>query len=179
MGKTDPHPLGPTARVRLSGAKPGIATNTSIVDGKQDSLIIVCIHHFHRDDRARRTTVGAVCWVGGDIRRVHLLLSNYHGGNVFSSHLKMKHLEAVDGISRSGRSVGARRRLCGRTTVISYEGYTREPFRVVNGVVVVDPRGSAARIPVQSRMLDVTPGPIGVARVWAYFDPSNILSGGY
>ena len=51
-------------------------------------------------------------------------------------------------------------------------------FGVVNGVVVLDPRWSAARILVQSQILGFTLVLIGVARVWANFDPSNVLTWG-
>jgi hypothetical protein len=51
-------------------------------------------------------------------------------------------------------------------------------FGVVNGVVVRDPRWSAARILVQSQLLGFTLVLIGVVRVWANFDPSNVLTWG-
>jgi hypothetical protein len=51
-------------------------------------------------------------------------------------------------------------------------------FGVVNGVVVLDPRWSAARILIQSQILGFTMVLIGVARVWANFDPSNVLTWG-
>ncbi|MFC7230705.1 hypothetical protein ACFQMM_03550 [Saliphagus sp. GCM10025308] len=51
-------------------------------------------------------------------------------------------------------------------------------FGVVNGVVVLDPRWSAARILIQSQILGFTLVLIGVARVWDNFDPSNILTWG-
>lgn len=49
-------------------------------------------------------------------------------------------------------------------------------FGVVNGVVVLDPRWSTARILVQSQILGFTLVLIGVARAWANFDPSNQLT---
>jgi hypothetical protein len=51
-------------------------------------------------------------------------------------------------------------------------------FGVVNGVVVLDPRWSAARILVHSQILGFTLVLIGVVRVWANFDPSNVLTWG-
>ena len=51
-------------------------------------------------------------------------------------------------------------------------------FGVVNGVVVLDSRWSAARILVQSQILGFTMVLIGVVRVWANFDPSNALTWG-
>lgn len=51
-------------------------------------------------------------------------------------------------------------------------------FGVVNGVVVLDPRWSAARILVQSQLLGFALVLIGVARAWANFDPSNVLTWG-
>ena len=51
-------------------------------------------------------------------------------------------------------------------------------FGVVNGVVVLDPRWSAARILIQSQLLGFTLVLIGVARVWVTFDPSNVLTWG-
>jgi hypothetical protein len=51
-------------------------------------------------------------------------------------------------------------------------------FGVVNGVVVLDPRWSAARILVQSQVLGFTLVLIGAARVWTNFDPSNVLTWG-
>ena len=51
-------------------------------------------------------------------------------------------------------------------------------FGVVNSVVVLDPRWNTARILVQSQMLGFTLVLIGVARVWANFDPSNPLTWG-
>lgn len=51
-------------------------------------------------------------------------------------------------------------------------------FGVVNGVVVLDPRWSAARILVQSQILGFSLVLIGVVRVWANFDPSNVLTWG-
>jgi hypothetical protein len=51
-------------------------------------------------------------------------------------------------------------------------------FGVVNGVVVLDPRWSAARILVQSQILGFTLVLIGVVRVRANFDPSNVLTWG-
>ncbi|MCU4716890.1 hypothetical protein [Halapricum hydrolyticum] len=51
-------------------------------------------------------------------------------------------------------------------------------FGVVNGVVVLDPRWSAARILVQSQILGFTLVLIGVVRVWDNFDPSNVLTWG-
>ncbi|WP_336339650.1 hypothetical protein [Haloarcula brevis] len=51
-------------------------------------------------------------------------------------------------------------------------------FGVVNGVVVLDPRWSAARILVQSQILGFTMVLIGVVRVWTNFDPSNVLTWG-
>ena len=49
-------------------------------------------------------------------------------------------------------------------------------FGVVNAVVVLDPRWSAARILVQSQLLGFTLVLIGVVRVWDTFDPSNVLT---
>ena len=51
-------------------------------------------------------------------------------------------------------------------------------FGVVNGVVVLDPRWSATRILVQSQIIGFTLVLIGLARVWATFDPSNVLTWG-
>ena len=51
-------------------------------------------------------------------------------------------------------------------------------FGVVNGVVVLDPRWSTARILVQSQILGFTLVLIGVIRVWTNFDPSNVLTVG-
>ncbi len=51
-------------------------------------------------------------------------------------------------------------------------------FGVVNGVVVLDPRWSGARILVQSQILGFAMVLIGVVRVWANFDPSNVLTWG-
>jgi hypothetical protein len=51
-------------------------------------------------------------------------------------------------------------------------------FGVVNSVVVLDPRWSAARILVQSQLLGFTLVLIGVVRVWANFDQSNALTWG-
>jgi len=51
-------------------------------------------------------------------------------------------------------------------------------FGVVNGVVVLDPRWSAARILVQSQLLGFTLVLAGAVRVWANFDPSNGLTWG-
>ena len=51
-------------------------------------------------------------------------------------------------------------------------------FGVVNGVVVLDPRWSAARILVQSQLLGFTLVLIGAVRAWANFDPSNVLTWG-
>ncbi|MGM0592124.1 MAG: hypothetical protein ACQETI_10955 [Halobacteriota archaeon] len=51
-------------------------------------------------------------------------------------------------------------------------------FGIVNGVVVLDPRWSAARILVQSQMLGFAMVLLGVARVWHNFDPSNALTWG-
>jgi len=51
-------------------------------------------------------------------------------------------------------------------------------FGVVNGVVVLDQRWSAARILVQSQILGFTMVLIGVVRVWTNFDPSNVLTWG-
>ncbi|WP_436935327.1 hypothetical protein [Halovenus marina] len=51
-------------------------------------------------------------------------------------------------------------------------------FGVVNCAVVLDPRWSAARILIQSQILGFTLVLIGVARVWANFDPSNVLTWG-
>lgn len=51
-------------------------------------------------------------------------------------------------------------------------------FGVVNGVVVLDPRWSAARLLVQSQILGFTMVLIGVVRVWTNFDPSNLLTWG-
>jgi hypothetical protein len=49
-------------------------------------------------------------------------------------------------------------------------------FGVVNGVVVLDPRWSAARILVQSQLLGFALVLVGVVRYWANFDPSNRLT---
>lgn len=51
-------------------------------------------------------------------------------------------------------------------------------FGVVNGVVVLDSRWSAARILVQSQLLGFTLVLIGVVRVWENFDPLNSLTWG-
>lgn len=51
-------------------------------------------------------------------------------------------------------------------------------FGVVNGVVVLDPRWSAARILVQSQILGFALVLVGVARFWNNFDSSNILTWG-
>ncbi|WP_144798221.1 hypothetical protein [Halorubrum depositum] len=51
-------------------------------------------------------------------------------------------------------------------------------FGVVNGAVVLDPRWSSARILVQSQILGFALVLIGVIRVWATFDPSNVLTVG-
>jgi hypothetical protein len=51
-------------------------------------------------------------------------------------------------------------------------------FGVVNGVVVLDPRWSAARVLVQSQILGFTLVLIGVVRAWDNFDPSNVLTWG-
>jgi len=51
-------------------------------------------------------------------------------------------------------------------------------FGVVNGVVVLDPRWSAARILVQSQILGFTMVLIGAVRVWTNFDPSKVLTWG-
>ena len=51
-------------------------------------------------------------------------------------------------------------------------------FGVVNGVVVLDPRWSAARILVQSQLLGFAMVLVGVARVWHNFDASNMLTWG-
>ena len=49
-------------------------------------------------------------------------------------------------------------------------------FGVVNGVVVLDPRWSAARILVQSQLLGFALVLVGVVRYWENFDPSNRLT---
>jgi hypothetical protein len=49
-------------------------------------------------------------------------------------------------------------------------------FGVVNAVVVLDPRWSAARILVQSQLLGFALVLVGVVRVWDNFDPSNPLT---
>lgn len=49
---------------------------------------------------------------------------------------------------------------------------------VVNGVVVVDPRWSHARLLVQSQLLGFSLVLVGVVRVWANFDLSNVLTWG-
>jgi hypothetical protein len=46
------------------------------------------------------------------------------------------------------------------------------------GVVVLDPRWSAARILVQSQVIGFTLVLLGVARVWHNFDPSSVLTWG-
>jgi hypothetical protein len=51
-------------------------------------------------------------------------------------------------------------------------------FGVVNGVVVLDPRWSGARILVQSQILGFSLVLIGVVRVWTDFDQSNVLTWG-
>lgn len=51
-------------------------------------------------------------------------------------------------------------------------------FGVVNSVVVIDPRWSAARILIQSQLLGFTLVLLGVVRVWANFDPANLLTWG-
>jgi len=51
-------------------------------------------------------------------------------------------------------------------------------FGIVNAVVVLDPRWSAARISVQSQMLGFALVLIGVARAWDNFDASNVLTWG-
>lgn len=51
-------------------------------------------------------------------------------------------------------------------------------FGVVNTVVVLDPRWSAARILVQSQIIGFALVLAGVPRVWDNFDPSNILTWG-
>lgn len=51
-------------------------------------------------------------------------------------------------------------------------------FGVVNTVVVLDPRWSAARILVQSEIVGFASVLLGVARVWDNFDPSNVLTWG-
>jgi hypothetical protein len=47
---------------------------------------------------------------------------------------------------------------------------------VVNAVVVLDPRWSAARILVQSQLLGFALVLLGVVRAWGDFDPSNVLT---
>lgn len=47
---------------------------------------------------------------------------------------------------------------------------------VVNGLVVLDPRWSAARILVQSQLLGFGLVLLGVVRVWDNFDQSNVLT---
>ena len=49
-------------------------------------------------------------------------------------------------------------------------------FGVVNGVVALDPRWSAARLAVQSQLLGFGLVLAGVARSWDDFDPSNPLT---
>lgn len=49
-------------------------------------------------------------------------------------------------------------------------------FGVVNGVIVLDPRWSGARILVQSQILGFSLVLIGVVRSWDNFDPSNVLT---
>ena len=51
-------------------------------------------------------------------------------------------------------------------------------FGVVNGVVVLDPRWSAARILVQSQIIGFTLVLVGIVRVWDNFDQSNVLTWG-
>lgn len=51
-------------------------------------------------------------------------------------------------------------------------------FGVVNAVVVLDPRWSAARILVQSQVLGFGLVLVGVVRVWEDFDTSNVLTWG-
>jgi len=51
-------------------------------------------------------------------------------------------------------------------------------FGVVNGVVVLDPRWSAARILVQSQLLGFALVLVGVVRAWDNFDQSNLLTWG-
>jgi hypothetical protein len=51
-------------------------------------------------------------------------------------------------------------------------------FGVVNGVVVLDPRWSGARILVQSQILGFTLVLIGVLRAWGNFDTANVLTWG-
>ena len=51
-------------------------------------------------------------------------------------------------------------------------------FGVVSGIVVLDPRWSAARLPVRSQLLGFALVLVGVARAWSDFDPSNPLTWG-
>jgi len=51
-------------------------------------------------------------------------------------------------------------------------------FGVVNGVVILDPRWSAARILIHSQILGFTLVLIGVGRAWVNFDAANILTWG-
>ena len=51
-------------------------------------------------------------------------------------------------------------------------------FGVVNGVVVLDPCWSAARILVQSQIIGFTLVLVGIVRVWDNFDQSNVLTWG-
>jgi hypothetical protein len=49
-------------------------------------------------------------------------------------------------------------------------------FGVVNGVVALDPRWSAARVLIQSQVLGFALVLVGVVRFWANFDPSDPLT---
>jgi hypothetical protein len=51
-------------------------------------------------------------------------------------------------------------------------------FGVVNGAVVRDPRWGAARILIHSQLLGFSLVLLGVVRVWANFEPSNVLTWG-
>jgi hypothetical protein len=51
-------------------------------------------------------------------------------------------------------------------------------FGVVNSVVVLDPRWSAARILVQSQVIGFGLVLVGVVRAWGNFDPTNVLTWG-
>lgn len=51
-------------------------------------------------------------------------------------------------------------------------------FGVVNAVVVLDPRWSAARILVESQLIGFGLVLVGVVRVWENFDQSNVLTWG-
>jgi len=51
-------------------------------------------------------------------------------------------------------------------------------FGVLNVAGVVDPRWSGARILVQTQVLGIGMGLIGIARAWPNFDPSNWLTWG-